>query len=60
MPFSDDPESVDNLIEDATVPLEINLLREKAAKSIAKKEAAGLLSSPLFGQDKRRIKPKKK
>ena len=45
-----------------TLPLDINALRERATREIAKKEAAGLLNQPLFTQDKRakhKTKPRK-
>lgn len=42
-------------------PMDIHQLREEAMKKIAKKEAAGLLNQPLFGQDKKgKPRPKAK
>ena len=39
--------------DESSIPMDIDQLRERAMKKIARKEAAGLLNQPLFVQDKR-------
>lgn len=59
--YSDDILDIVSESEEITMPLDVSQLRDNASKKIAKKEAAGLLNSSLFVQEKRvKSKGKKK
>lgn len=46
--------------DDCSGPIDIEVLRDMATKRITKKEAVGLFSQPLFSDDKRKSRVKRK